>query len=126
MKNSFYHSLMHDNITLQDRKVAANFLLKSNIFTQSKKVKEFETLWSKWLGVKYSVFVNSGRFLFFAFGVILFCSSVFSEGIFNALLYLFTIFVFLGILRFPSWLPDSVWDFVEFAHRSTDFARGRD
>lgn len=51
---------MHDNITLQDRKVAANFLLKSNIFTQSKKVKEFETLWSKWLGVKYSVFVNSG------------------------------------------------------------------
>ena len=60
MKNSFYHSLMHDNITLQDRKVAANFLLKSNIFTQSKKVKEFETLWSKWLGVKYSVFVNSG------------------------------------------------------------------
>ena len=60
MKNNFYHSLMHDNITLQDRKVAANFLLKSNIFTQSKKVKEFETLWSKWLGVKYSVFVNSG------------------------------------------------------------------
>ena len=51
---------MHDNITLQDRKVAANFLLKSNIFTQSKKVREFETLWSKWLGVKYSVFVNSG------------------------------------------------------------------
>ena len=51
---------MHDNITLQDRKVAANFLLKNNIFTQSKKVKEFEKLWSKWLGVKYSVFVNSG------------------------------------------------------------------
>lgn len=51
---------MHDNITLQDRKVAANFLLKNNIFTQSKKVKEFETSWSKWLGVKYSVFVNSG------------------------------------------------------------------
>ena len=33
---------------------------KSNIFTQSKKVKEFEQKWSKWLGVKYSVFVNSG------------------------------------------------------------------
>ena len=60
MKNKFYHPLMHDNITLQDRKVAANFLLKNNIFTQSKKVKEFEKLWSKWLGVKYSVFVNSG------------------------------------------------------------------
>ena len=60
MKNKFYHPLMYDNITLQDRKVAANFLLKNNIFTQSKKVKEFEKLWSKWLGVKYSVFVNSG------------------------------------------------------------------
>ena len=34
--------------------------MKNNIFTQSKKVKEFEKLWSKWLGVKYSVFVNSG------------------------------------------------------------------
>ena len=60
MKNKFYHPLMHDNITFQDRKVAANFLMKNNIFTQSKKVKEFEKLWSKWLGVKYSVFVNSG------------------------------------------------------------------
>ena len=25
-----------------------------------KKVREFEQKWSKWLGVKYSIFVNSG------------------------------------------------------------------
>ena len=30
------------------------------ILTQSKNVKKFEYQWSKWLGVKYSVFVNSG------------------------------------------------------------------
>ena len=51
---------MYDNISIQDRKIAANYIKKSNIFTQSKKVKEFEQKWSKWLGVKYSVFVNSG------------------------------------------------------------------
>ena len=33
---------------------------KNIILTQSKKVKEFEKKWSKWVGVKYSVFVNSG------------------------------------------------------------------
>ena len=33
---------------------------KDPILTQSKYVKEFEIKWSKWLGVKYSVFVNSG------------------------------------------------------------------
>ena len=60
MKNKFNHPLMYDNISIEDRKIAANYLRKSNIFTQSKKVKEFEQKWSKWLGVKYSVFVNSG------------------------------------------------------------------
>ena len=51
---------MYDNISIQDRKIAAKYIRNSNIFTQSKKVKEFEQKWSKWLGVKYSVFVNSG------------------------------------------------------------------
>ena len=51
---------MHDNITIEDRKIAAKYIRNSNIFTQSKKVKEFEQKWSKWLGVKYSIFVNSG------------------------------------------------------------------
>ena len=60
MIDNFKHPLMFNNITIEDRKVASNFILKNNIFTQSNKVKEFETKWSKWLGVKYSVFVNSG------------------------------------------------------------------
>ena len=60
MKSKFNHPLMYDNISIEDRKIAANYIKKSNIFTQSKKVKEFEQKWSKWLGVKYSVFVNSG------------------------------------------------------------------
>ena len=51
---------MYDNITIEDRKIAAKYIRNSNIFTQSKKVKEFEQKWSKWLGVKYSIFVNSG------------------------------------------------------------------
>jgi len=60
MKNKFYHPLMHNNINLSDRKAAAKFIRNSEIFTASNKVREFESRWSKWLGVKYSVFVNSG------------------------------------------------------------------
>lgn len=56
----FNHPLMTNNITLEDRLAVINFLKKDNILTQSKKVKEFEEKWSKWLGVNYSVFVNSG------------------------------------------------------------------
>ncbi len=51
---------MFNNITKNDKKVLSKFILNSDIFTQSSKVKKFERLWSKWLGVKYSVFVNSG------------------------------------------------------------------
>jgi len=60
-KNNFQHKLMFNNIELQDLKKVKFFLNKENIIlTQSKKVLEFEKKWSKWLGVKYSVFVNSG------------------------------------------------------------------
>jgi CDP-4-dehydro-6-deoxyglucose reductase, E1 len=52
--------LINDNINIDDRKKLANFILKTNRFTNGPKVKEFENLWSKWLGVKHSVFVNSG------------------------------------------------------------------
>ena len=55
------HPLMHNNFLKSDmnavRKLIKN---KDLILTQSKKVSEFEQKWSKWLGVKYSVFVNSG------------------------------------------------------------------
>jgi CDP-6-deoxy-D-xylo-4-hexulose-3-dehydrase len=61
MKN-FKHPLMDNNITLGDVTAVVSFLKKNKkrIFTQSAKVKEFEEKWSKWLGVKHSVFVNSG------------------------------------------------------------------
>ena len=55
------HPLMHNNISSDDLKAIQRFLKKKNIvLTQSKKIKEFEKKWSKWLGVKYSTFVNSG------------------------------------------------------------------
>jgi CDP-6-deoxy-D-xylo-4-hexulose-3-dehydrase len=60
-KNNFHHKLMFNNIELRDLKKVKIFLNKENIIlTQSKKVLEFEKKWSKWLGVKYSIFVNSG------------------------------------------------------------------
>ena len=52
--------LMNDNITNSDIEVLIGFLRNNNIFTQNKNVREFERQWSEWLGVKYSVFVNSG------------------------------------------------------------------
>jgi len=60
MTKKFNHPLMVNNITRSDRYIAASFIKNNIIFTQSKKVIEFEKQWSKWLGVKYSVFVNSG------------------------------------------------------------------
>ena len=60
MNNSFYHPLMFNNITKNDKNILSKFILNNDIFTQSNKVKQFEKLWSEWLGVKYSIFVNSG------------------------------------------------------------------
>ena len=58
---SFSHKLMSNNFTQRDVLAIRNFLKKKEkIFTQSKNVLLFEKKWSKWLGVKYSVFVNSG------------------------------------------------------------------
>ena len=59
MKN-FSLPLMTNNFTQEDLNKAAEFLKKGNILTQSKYVEEFEKKWSKWLGIKYSIFVNSG------------------------------------------------------------------
>ena len=57
----FFHPLMHENFTDKDIKAVIKLLKKKNkILTQSKNVKLFEKKWSNWLGVKYSVFVNSG------------------------------------------------------------------
>lgn len=53
---------MSNNITRGDIRQVVSFLSQKEIpiLTQSKKVREFEERWSKWLGVKHSVFVNSG------------------------------------------------------------------
>ncbi len=52
---------MHNNFSNSDIREVKKLLKNKNIIlTQSKKVLEFEKKWSKWLGVKYSVFVNSG------------------------------------------------------------------
>ena len=57
----FSHPLMHNNFTNNDMKSAIKLLKQKNrILTQSKFVARFEKEWSKWLGIKYSIFVNSG------------------------------------------------------------------
>ncbi len=57
---SFGHPLMENNISKNNINDLIKFLKTYPILTQNKKVREFENKWSKWLGVKYSVFVNSG------------------------------------------------------------------
>lgn len=56
------YPLMHNNITENDADALILFLSHRPlpILTSGKKVREFEEAWSKWLGVKHSVFVNSG------------------------------------------------------------------
>ncbi len=54
------HNLMDDNITPYDNKKVINFLKKNPRLTNGRQVELFEKEWSKWLGVKYSIFVNSG------------------------------------------------------------------
>ncbi len=53
---------MEDNITRTDLDAVVKFLKSSDnlILTQGKNVRKFEEEWSRWLGVKYSVLVNSG------------------------------------------------------------------
>ena len=52
--------LMENNINREDMNVLIEFLKGMPRLTQSSNVLAFEQEWSKWLGVKYSVYVNSG------------------------------------------------------------------
>lgn len=53
--------LMNNNIAREDLDALIDFLRQDNpILTQAANVRAFEREWSEWLGVKYSVFVNSG------------------------------------------------------------------
>ena len=52
---------MKNNITRSDLKAVIEYLSQDDpVLTYSKQVQAFEQEWSDWLGVKYSVFVNSG------------------------------------------------------------------
>ncbi len=52
--------LMENNITREDLDVLIDFLKGVPKLTQGDQVESFEKEWSRWLGVEYSLFVNSG------------------------------------------------------------------
>lgn len=51
---------MDNAITFTEKLKLAYFVLTTNKFTNGPKVKEFEAVWSKWVGSKHSIFVSSG------------------------------------------------------------------
>ena len=51
---------MKDCITEEDKNSMVDFIRSTNRFTNGPRVKEFESLWSDWLGTRYSLFVSSG------------------------------------------------------------------
>ena len=57
---TFTLPLMENNITAADRAAVIAFLTGDPVLTQSAQVRAFEQEWSQWLGVRHSVFVNSG------------------------------------------------------------------
>lgn len=61
-QSSFSLPLMEDNITKEDIGELISFLSQEKIpkLTNGPKVLEFEKKWSEWLGVKYSLMLNSG------------------------------------------------------------------
>lgn len=59
--NSMNWPLMQNNLAREDLDAVIDYLKQDDpILTQSKNVRFFEEEWSQWLGVKRSVFVNSG------------------------------------------------------------------
>ena len=61
MKKKYHYPLVKNNILKKDLDKVIIYLKKKDpVLTQSKFTKKFEQNWSKWLGTKYSVFVNSG------------------------------------------------------------------
>lgn len=58
--NNFSWPLINDNVSISDRQVLSDFILSGERLTNGPKVKEFENIWSNWLGTKHSVMVNSG------------------------------------------------------------------
>ena len=60
MNFNYKWPLINDNISNSDRIALSEFLLSNQRLTNGEKVKEFEEIWSKWLGVKNSTMINSG------------------------------------------------------------------
>jgi CDP-6-deoxy-D-xylo-4-hexulose-3-dehydrase len=60
MEINYKWPLINDNISRSDRVALSDFLLTDKRLTNGEKVREFENIWSKWLGVKNSTMVNSG------------------------------------------------------------------
>lgn len=56
----FWKLMPSENISLNERQLLSDFILKTDKYTQGEHVKQFEQEWSAWQGCKYSVFVNSG------------------------------------------------------------------
>ena len=55
------HPLMQNNFTREDLNLVIEHLKKNDPkLTQGEQVVNFERCWSDWLGVKHSIFVNSG------------------------------------------------------------------
>jgi len=55
------YPLMRNNILREDLDAVIEYLKQDDpILTNGANVRAFEEEWSKWLGTKYSVFVNSG------------------------------------------------------------------
>ncbi len=52
--------LMANAIGEKEKTALIEFITESNRFTNGPQVKEFEDAWAEWLGVRHSVFVNSG------------------------------------------------------------------
>jgi hypothetical protein len=60
MKLNYKWPLINDNISNSDRVALSEFLLSNQRLTNGEKVKEFEKIWSNWLGVRGSTMLNSG------------------------------------------------------------------
>lgn len=61
MGKNYKWPLINDNVSDEDRHVLSEFILSNQRLTNGDKVKEFENIWSNWLGVKHSTMLNSGN-----------------------------------------------------------------
>lgn len=52
--------LMDESVNDEDRNSLADFILSNQQLTNGPMTRQFESEWSNWLGVKHSVFINSG------------------------------------------------------------------